>query len=58
LIVGGAGEKQPNALSMQMPEVPHKIVEGTSHWIQMDKPEEFNRILDEFLETVEADTNK
>jgi len=43
---------------MQMPEVPHKIVEGTSHWIQMDKPEEFNRILDEFLETVEADTNK
>jgi len=54
LIVGGAGEKQPNALSMQLPELPHKIVEGTSHWIQMDKPEEFNRILDEFLETVEA----
>ena len=58
LVVGGAGEKQPNALSMQLPEIPHKIVEGTSHWIQMDKPEEFNRILDEFLETVEADTNK
>jgi len=53
LIVGGAGENQPNALSMQMPEVPHKIVEGTSHWIQMDKPEEFNRILDEFLKKVE-----
>lgn len=55
LIVGTALEKQPNALSMQLPGIPHKIVEGTSHWIQMDKPEEFNRILDEFLETVEAD---
>ncbi len=28
---------------------PHRMVEGTGHWIQLDKPEEFNRILDEFL---------
>lgn len=58
LIVGTPAEKQPNALSVQMPGVPHTIVEGTSHWIQMDKPEVFNRILDEFLETVETATNK
>ncbi len=58
LIVGGAGEKQPNALSMQLPDIPHTIVEGTSHWIQMDKPEEFNHILDEFLDTVEVDAHK
>ena len=54
LIVGAASEKQPNSLSMQLPEIPHKIVEGTSHWIQMDKPEVFNEILDAFLEKVET----
>jgi pimeloyl-ACP methyl ester carboxylesterase len=47
-----ATEKQPNALSAQMPGIPHKTVEGTSHWIQMDKPEEFNRLLDDFLGTI------
>lgn len=31
------------------PGFPHKVVTGTSHWLHMDKPEEFNRILDEFL---------
>jgi pimeloyl-ACP methyl ester carboxylesterase len=29
---------------------PHRVVTGTGHWIQLDKPEEFNRLLDEFLE--------
>ena len=29
----------------------HHVVQGTGHWIQLDKPEEFNRLLDEFLET-------
>jgi pimeloyl-ACP methyl ester carboxylesterase len=29
---------------------PHRAVTGTGHWIQLDKPEEFNRLLDEFLE--------
>jgi pimeloyl-ACP methyl ester carboxylesterase len=29
---------------------PHRVVMGTGHWIQLDKPEEFNRILDEFLQ--------
>jgi pimeloyl-ACP methyl ester carboxylesterase len=28
----------------------HRMVEGTGHWIQLDKPEDFNRLLDEFLE--------
>jgi pimeloyl-ACP methyl ester carboxylesterase len=30
--------------------MPHRVVEGTGHWLQLDKPEEFNRILDRFLE--------
>jgi pimeloyl-ACP methyl ester carboxylesterase len=31
---------------------PHRIVEGTGHWIQLNKPGEVNRILDEFLQFV------
>jgi pimeloyl-ACP methyl ester carboxylesterase len=31
---------------------PHRIVEGTGHWIQLDKPDVINGILDEFLESV------
>jgi pimeloyl-ACP methyl ester carboxylesterase len=30
---------------------PHRVVTGTGHWIQLDQPEEFNRLLDEFLST-------
>ena len=29
---------------------PHRVVTGTGHWIQLDKPDELNRLLDEFLE--------
>jgi pimeloyl-ACP methyl ester carboxylesterase len=32
---------------------PHQVMTGTGHWIQLDRPEEFNHLLDEFLETVE-----
>jgi esterase len=28
---------------------PHHVVTETGHWIQLDKPEELNRILDDFL---------
>jgi pimeloyl-ACP methyl ester carboxylesterase len=31
---------------------PHRVVTGTGHWIQLDKPDEFDRILDEFLANV------
>jgi pimeloyl-ACP methyl ester carboxylesterase len=40
---------KPYDLHMLAPEMPHKVVTGTSHWLHMDKPVEFNRILDEFL---------
>lgn len=29
--------------------LPHVAIKNTSHWPQMDKPEEFNRVLDDFL---------
>lgn len=28
---------------------PHRVVQGTGHWIQLDQPDEFNRMMDEFL---------
>lgn len=28
---------------------PHRVVEGTGHWIQLDRPEEFGRTLEEFI---------
>jgi len=29
---------------------PHQVVEGSGHWIQLDKPAVVNRLLDDFLE--------
>ncbi len=31
------------------PGIPHRVVEGTGHWLQLDRPEEINRLLDRFL---------
>jgi pimeloyl-ACP methyl ester carboxylesterase len=49
LLISTASEQQTNSLAKQLPEVPHKVIKGTSHWIHMDKPAEFNMMLDEFL---------
>ncbi len=35
-------------------DLPHTAFTGTGHWLRMDKPEEFDRILDEFLARVRA----
>lgn len=29
--------------------LPHRVIEGTGHWIQLERPEEISRILDRFL---------
>jgi pimeloyl-ACP methyl ester carboxylesterase len=52
LIVSPATDKEPTSLHASFPGIPYKTVAGTSHWIQLDKPAEFNRILDEFLMTI------
>jgi pimeloyl-ACP methyl ester carboxylesterase len=40
----------PYDLHKQLPEdVPDAAVDGTSHWVQMDRPHEFNQVLDMFL---------
>ena len=45
-------QKQPNSLHNQVPDVPSKTIEGTSHWPQLDKPEVFNQMLDDFLNQI------
>jgi len=37
------------ALYRQAPDVPREVIAGTSHWPHLDKPYEFNRVLDAFL---------
>jgi len=39
----------PSSLHRLGKGFPHRMVEGTGHWIQLDKPEEVNRLLDEFI---------
>lgn len=43
---------QPFSLHRLGNGFPHRVVTETGHWIQLDKPSETNRILDEFLVTV------
>jgi pimeloyl-ACP methyl ester carboxylesterase len=40
----------PNALHRLVPDMPHVVMDGTSHWMQLDKPGEFNELLDRFLD--------
>jgi pimeloyl-ACP methyl ester carboxylesterase len=43
----------PFSLHNILCDLPFIKVSGTGHWLQMDKPDEFNRILDEFLASVD-----
>jgi len=43
----------PFSVHNLVPNLPHKMITGTGHWLQLDKPEEFNRIMDEFLSSVD-----
>jgi pimeloyl-ACP methyl ester carboxylesterase len=33
----------------QVGKLPHRVIEGTGHWIQLERPAEFGKILDGFL---------
>ena len=43
----------PADLHKQLPDAPDIGVTGTSHWVQLDRPDEFDRILDTFLARVD-----
>jgi pimeloyl-ACP methyl ester carboxylesterase len=52
LAIVAADIEGPMSLHVQFPQVPVKKMTGVGHWLMMDKPDEFNRLLDEFLATV------
>jgi pimeloyl-ACP methyl ester carboxylesterase len=54
LVIDTARDQGPAALHQQMPLLRHEVIPGTSHWMQMDKPAEFDAILDRFLAGIEA----
>jgi pimeloyl-ACP methyl ester carboxylesterase len=54
LFITAPNDDQPYALHKLTPDAPHQVIAGTSHWLHMDKPAEFNRILDEFLRSIET----
>jgi pimeloyl-ACP methyl ester carboxylesterase len=43
------GNAGPIALHELVPDLPRRFITGTGHWLQMDRPQEFNRLLDEIL---------
>jgi pimeloyl-ACP methyl ester carboxylesterase len=43
----------PFSLHNVDPSLPHRMVTGTGHWIQLEKPGEVNEMLDEFVAEVE-----
>ncbi len=44
--------ESPLALHRSLEGIPFRVMRGVSHWLMMDRPEEFNRLLDEFLATI------
>lgn len=47
-----ARNDDPLSLHNAVPGFKHLVIRGTGHWIQLDKPEEFNKALDGFLSTL------
>lgn len=44
----------PISLHRLLPELPVHLVGGAGHWLQLDRPEAFERVLDRFLDEVES----
>jgi pimeloyl-ACP methyl ester carboxylesterase len=51
-IIAAGLAQNPSSFHSQFPEVPSHPIDGVSHWLMMDRPEEFNRLVDEFLGTI------
>jgi pimeloyl-ACP methyl ester carboxylesterase len=49
LAIAAADIESPSSFHKQFPDVPVKKIYSAGHWLMMDKPDEFNAILDEFL---------
>jgi pimeloyl-ACP methyl ester carboxylesterase len=49
LLLEAVGDK---ALHRLVPDVPHRVLSGVSHWLMMDAPEPFNAELEAFLRSL------
>ncbi len=59
LAVVAGDEEPPHDLHRFVPGLPFARVFGTSHWAQMDKPDEINAIIEAFVESkVQADLDR
>ena len=56
LLVITSLNETPFSVHNLVPDLPHKMITRTGHWLQLDKPEEFNRIMDDFLTSVDNGT--
>lgn len=52
LIVYTSQGNTPNDLQNVRPNLPKREIAGTSHWPHLDKPKEFDAVLDDFLKNV------
>jgi len=50
-IVSGLPDNEM-ALHHAIPSLPHVAMPGTGHWLQMERPQEFNLLMDKFLDTI------
>jgi pimeloyl-ACP methyl ester carboxylesterase len=46
----------PYSLHNLLPDLPTQLMTGTGHWMMMDRPESFNRLLDGFVDKVDPDS--
>jgi pimeloyl-ACP methyl ester carboxylesterase len=53
LTISTPNEGPVTELHELVPGIEHRTVKGTSHWIQLDEPDAFDRLLDGFLAEVE-----
>jgi pimeloyl-ACP methyl ester carboxylesterase len=49
MIVTTPREDHSYDLHRVLPQLPSTTIVGTSHWPHLDKPDEFERVLDDFL---------
>jgi pimeloyl-ACP methyl ester carboxylesterase len=52
LAIVASRENTANDLHNQVPGLPSHTIAPASHWVHMDQPTEFNRVLDEFLSQI------
>ena len=53
LVIDATRADAPGALFRQTPGIRYQLMAGASHWVQLDKPQDFNNLLDAFLASVQ-----